>query len=1120
MTRIPNPRCNVAGTPQASRYRLLSSPRSPVLATMAVLLCAFSSIRSAALDSTGTNAGGPVEPSSQTADARQISAGLAEALRQLSAKAIEGRAARANGLGGLQPIIQPMAAAANEEAQVHLRQRNGTVRQIRGRNLEGSAPAVAKAAGKSRAQRAMGFLQANRTLLRLSDPSAELAVASSQMDELGHSHVRFGQVYRGLPVWPAGLAVHFDRQGSVSLIDGAYVPTPELPSLEPALDAETAVAQAKALVSNTPGGFHSQPELIIYAPLDGPPRLGWKFELTVSLAEAWLFVVDAKDGQILHRGERVLDANVSGSGVDLAGTTRTLNVWQGDGFYYLADTSKQSYNPNFNPLQDPHGVITIADGQGLSINDVLTTAVPTVSSRNFATWEVPAAVSAAFHFSETYDYFLDRHGRDSLDGQGGNITAIVRVGEYNNASWHGNLRVMLFGDVLPFAGSLDVVGHELSHGVTETSAGLIYQNQSGAMNEAFSDIFGEMVEARTLGQSDWKMGTGLGLVVRDMSDPNAVFSPLISRPLPARMSQFADLPNTRESDHGGVHINSSIINHAFYLLAEGLEGAIGLRDAERVFFRALTHHLQPQSEFIDCRLACVASAEEIFGTGSTQARKTAEAFDAVEIFAAPNTPEPSPLPVVSGPDSTLFIYPDVFSGVLALGRREAAQGDDDFGADLAWGVHLARPAVTGDGSIALFVSPVFDVCGIATDDPNSRQCLGYDGMVHSVAISPDGTLAAFVLRNPLTGEPDGKINVLNLADDSVKTFNLLAPSADGIAVDAVLYADSMTFSTDGQFLIYDAISQLKFGNGPTVQRWSIYSLNVVTEQTAVLVPPLPGIDTGNPALGRAGNRFLAFEALEPGSGTSTVVVLDLFTGESGEIATVEDAYAFPSFLGDESAIVYAAPDLDALGGYSLIRQDLTPNRLAPSGQPVYWLQDAYLGVIYRRGEFQGTNAAPTATLEASATPSVPATVTLTATAADPDGSVSKVEFYNGSVKIGEAVSLPYSFVWNNVPAGQYRLVARAIDNLGAAGDSASVNLAIGAPPTNNLPALKLSALPGNAVRITVTGPPGDYIISQTHDLRSWSDIYPVTVGSGGTASIDDSGGPANFPQMFYKVRRD
>src|SRR6185295_17174048 len=471
------------------------------------------------------------------------------------------------------------------------------------------------------------------------------------------------------------------------------------------------------------------------------------------------------------------------------------------------------------------------------------------------------------------------------------------------------------------------------------------------------------------------------------------------------------LPDNDDGDYGGVHINAPIIGHAFYLLAQGLTGAIGLRSAESIFYRCLTKHLFAQSEFVDGRLGCIASAEELFGKDSTEARMTAQAFDTVEVFAAPTTPEPTPIPAVPGPDSTLFVYSNSQQSQYGLARREAAQGDKQNGTVLADGVSLSRPAVTGDGSIAMFVSPDFDLCAVNTADYDSRLCLGYPGLVHSVAISPDAKLAAFVLRDK-HGQPEGKITLLDLAANKASTNNLVAPIADGVAVDNVLHADSMTFTTDSTTLVYDAISQLKFGSGPTVQRWSIYSLHLDSGQTSILVPPKDGFDSGNPAVGRAGNRYITYDALRVATGASSIMVLDLFTGQAAEVATSPTGFANPAFLGDESGVIFTAADPDAfVTGLSLFKQDLTSDHLHKQGNPALWYQDANLGVIYRRGVFESTNALPTVTLQLSAD-QIPAqsSVTLTATATDANGSIDRVEFYNGSVKLAQAETAPYTFV--------------------------------------------------------------------------------------------------------------
>jgi len=966
---------------------------------------------------------------------------------------------------------------------------------------------------------ARAFLRQNRDLMQLQEPDSELQLERRQVDPQGHVHLRFAQRHQGLAVWPASLVAHFGSDEQLIGIDGAYAPTPVLTDLTPTLTPDEAVARAKAWL---PGGWtatSSEPELILYAPLESTPRLSWKFDVVIGLSQAWRVVIDAHTGRILHRSSRIFDSGVAGSGVDLTGASRALNVWQQSGTFYLLDTTKPMYLVGSDPIQNPRGVISITDARGTPINQLGDNNIFHITSTSANSWTVPAGVSAAFNFGQTYDYFRERHARNSLDNQGGNILAIVQVGGYDNASWHGNLSLMLFGDVRPFAASLDVVGHELSHGITEKTAGLIYERQSGALNESFSDIFGEMVEARTRGVNDWLVGSELAQPLRNLKNPGAILVGGLNRPFPAKMSEFIQLPNTDDGDHGGVHLNSSIINHCFYQLAEGLPSAVGRIDAERIFYLTLTQYLQAQSQFVDCRLGALSAAESLFGMDSLQVRATAAAFDRVEIFAAPTTPNPTPVPLVEGPDSTLFVYED-FLG-FSLGRRETAQGDPAGGTVFVEGVRKQSPAVTGDGSLVLFVSEDNDLCLASTEDSTSRDCFGFPGAVHSVAVSPDGNFAAFVLRNSVTGQPDGSISVIDLVHDTSRTFNLVAPAVDGVAVDQVLYADAMTFSTDSRKLIYDAVSQVQFASGPTLERWSLYGLDLVTERTEIIVPPLEGIDTGNPSPGRAGTRFLTFDAQLEESGNSGIVVLDQFTGQVEVVGMVEGGFGFPSFTGDERAVIYAAPDGTLFGsGKSLFKQGLSENRLARDGDPLLWQEDAVQGVVYRRGHFVGTNALPTVTLTVESTSTAPASVTLAAVATDTDGTIARVEFFNGASKLGEATSAnngAHRFAWNAVAAGQYRLVARVLDNLGGAGDSRAIEVTV-VPPGGTTATLTAGALPNGSIRLSLHGTPGNYIIAQSPNLTNWSDIYPITVDNSGNGSVDDAGGPLNFPRLFYRAR--
>jgi len=1049
-------------------------------------------------------------------------AATGEKLRQILGQPQAAPAAPAPAPAAAQPAasqqdaIRLLRERAGEDVEVHLRPGNQTVMQIRGRVLERAARAVAKASEQARAeQTARSFLRANRALLRLDDPDRDLKLDTQQRDATGERHLRFAQVYQGLPVWPAGLSVHLDAQGNVRLVDGAYVPTPAGVAVKPTLTADEATQRAKASVPDGDSAAAAAPELIVFAPLQQEARLAWRLDVSVGILHAWRIVVDALDGRVLSRVTQVCDVNVPGSAKDLEGTTRNFNVWSQDNKFFLADTTKPMFNQASNPVSEPKGVISIFDAREVSDKQLKTVFLIESTSAN--TW-LPDGVSALYNFGLTHDYFRERHGRNSLDGQGGNIQAVVRVAQMDNAFWNGNLKMMFFGNVRPYPAALDVVGHELAHGVTQNSADLIYELQPGAMNESFSDIFGEMVEARAEGLTDWKMGERLGKGFRDMKNPGALQIEGLNRPYPSKMSEFVELPNSNDGDHGGVHINSSILNHCFYLLAEGLPGAVGLLDAEKIFYRSLTQHLQKQSQFIDARLGCVAAAEALFGAGSNQAKKTAEAFDAVEILATPPTPAPSPIPTVPGRDSALLVTLDPFSELIALGRLEEALGDLDAVA-LAEPVKEARPAVSGDGSLAVFVNAFDDVCAVDTDDPSTVQCLGAAGTVHSVTLSPDGVLAAFVLLDPFTGEPDNRLSIYNLVTEQTKTYNLLAPVADGNPVDNVLYADAMIFTSDSKQLIYDALSEIRFGAGDPLQRWSIFRINLATDSTTVLVPPLEDADFGNPNIGRAGNRYLTFDARDPDTGHDIILNLDLFTGDFAQVGDAGTGLGYPCFTGDESAIIYSTPDPNALfTGFSVVRQALAPNRLVMTGQPTLWLPDAKIGVIYRRGTFVGANQLPTVTRTApadNASFTAPARITITTTASDGDGTVAKVEFYEGANKLGESAGPIYTFDWANVPAGSYRVIARAIDNLGASTDSTAATVTV--TPAGGGPIQLAAARLAAGLRVTVTASPGSYVLQRSTDLKTWTD-QALTIGAAGNAVVEDAF--AGAARRFYRVKRN
>jgi hypothetical protein len=341
---------------------------------------------------------------------------------------------------------------------------------------------------------------------------------------------------------------------------------------------------------------------------------------------------------------------------------------------------------------------------------------------------------------------------------------------------------------------------------------------------------------------------------------------------------------------------------------------------------------------------------------------------------------------------------------------------------------------------------------------------------------------------------------------------------DGSPVDNVLYADTLIFSTDSKQLIYDAPSQIHFGGGEAVTRWSIFSINLTTDSTTVLVPPLELADFGDPNLGRAGTRYLTFDAREAATGQNHIITMDLFTGEFGLVASPGTGLGYPCFTGDESAIIYAQEDQNAVStGFSLVKQPLTTTRLATAGQPSVWYSDAALGVVYRRGTFVGTNQSPAAVITAPGAGSkfpVGAPITITASGSDADGTVVRVEFYDGSEKLGEDNSSPYSFTWSNAPAGEHRLIVRVEDNLGAALDSVAVPITVG--EASITPARLTVAILRGRLQIRLEGSAGNYAIEHSTDLRTWTERFPVTVTGTGAGLVEET---ISSGAGFYRSRK-
>jgi Zn-dependent metalloprotease len=247
------------------------------------------------------------------------------------------------------------------------------------------------------------------------------------------------------------------------------------------------------------------------------------------------------------------------------------------------------------------------------------------------------AVDEAYDgLGDTFTFFVQAYDRNSIDGEGMPLRGVVHFArQYPNAFWDG--RRMVFGDgdgqiAGRMTRSLDVIGHELGHGVTEDEAGLEYFGQSGALNESMSDVFGSLVRQYKLGQTadqaDWLIGADIwtpnvqGDALRSMKAPGTAYDdPVVGKdPQPGTMDDYVDTVD----DNGGVHINSGIPNHAFSLTATRLGGKAWER-AGRIWYRTLRHpELKVDSNFSRFARLTVEVAQRIYGRDSEE-RKAVEA---------------------------------------------------------------------------------------------------------------------------------------------------------------------------------------------------------------------------------------------------------------------------------------------------------------------------------------------------------------------------------------------------------------------------------------------------------------------------------------------------------------
>ncbi|HEY9565026.1 MAG TPA: M4 family metallopeptidase [Nocardioides sp.] len=493
---------------------------------------------------------------------------------------------------------------------------------------------------------ALEALADNPSAARASDGQA-FTVRSTTKDADGTTHARIDRTYRGLEVVGGDLVVHQDASGTLEGVSQSLLQKLSL-GVKPGVSSSSAERKSLAAQANeaiTGLKLLDAAELVIDA-TGTTPTLAWRTlagGLQANGTPSRLATyVDAKTGSVIRQEQQIV--NVEGTGNTLYSGSVPINVSGSDGSYTLTDPAHGNAKvTDMGNKQD--SVLCTVLSIGCSNGSTITSA-DTVFGNGSNSDRQTAAADALYGHAETFDYFKSVHGRNGIFGNGTAAPSRVHYGnKYVNAFWDGEKMTYGDGDGVDFGPlvSLDVSGHEMSHGVTENTAGLTYSGESGGLNEATSDIFGTMVEfhaGNSVDQGDYYIGEQFDLKnhegFRRMDKPSADGA-----------SQDCWTSGTKNLD---VHYSSGVGNHFFYLLAEG-SGAktiggkshssptcnnstiagIGRDKAAKIWFRALTTYFTSGTTYAQARVGTLSAAKDLYGTGSTEYAAVAAAWSAVSV---------------------------------------------------------------------------------------------------------------------------------------------------------------------------------------------------------------------------------------------------------------------------------------------------------------------------------------------------------------------------------------------------------------------------------------------------------------------------------------------------------
>ncbi len=470
---------------------------------------------------------------------------------------------------------------------------------------------------------AIKFFESNRSTFKMNDPAAELVPNRIDQDQLGMKHVRFHQKFNGVRVIGGVMIAHFSSDDVLKTVNGNYESEINL-NINASVSADNAAAIAASDLENFFAvGTADIPELVVF-PWENNNYLCWRFFVkTTAKMGRWEYFIDANDGSIIFKANRIMDAEAIGSGNSVMGQSRThIDTWYDDTEYLMTDYTRQANN-------DLHGHGgQMPDGNVLQTYETTVTLPGTVATDADNDWSTTStqgpSVDAHVFASAMYDWLLRDFGRNSFNDAGASMYSTVNYSAEgnNNAYWNGyQIVVWSYGTGWrSLAGCPDVIAHEWAHAVTEYTSGLWYQKESGALNESFSDMMGCAFEFAhdTLDTPDWYMaenGVVSGNGFRNIADP-----PEYGDPDTYEGPYWQEVNSCTPSDlndYCGVHTNSGVGNKWFYLLSDGdthngiVVNGLGVETAMQIAYRANAFYWYETSNYYNAALGTLEAANDL-----------------------------------------------------------------------------------------------------------------------------------------------------------------------------------------------------------------------------------------------------------------------------------------------------------------------------------------------------------------------------------------------------------------------------------------------------------------------------------------------------------------------------